>query len=235
MYGLYYYSSYILLIPALLLSAWAQWKVNRAYRIYQRIPCRRNLTGAEVARRLLDSKGLYGIRIEQTRGTLSDHFDPRKEVVRLSPDVYHGTSLASVSIAAHETGHAMQYGSGYAPLQLRNTIAVPVNLMSKASWPLLIIGIVILNMGYYMEGNLIFTIGALAFGAVVLFHLITLPVELNASHRAIKELQGQGLIYGDEVQGARRMLSAAAMTYLAALAVAAAQFLRILLMRGRRR
>ena len=234
MYG-FYDPTYLVLIPAILFTMWAQTKLKTSYAKYRQLPNRRQITGAEAARYLLDRNGLSNIRIERVQGMLSDHFDPRNQVIRLSADIHDGTSIAAVSVAAHETGHAMQYGTNYLPLRFRNALAAPVNVVSMASWPLLLIGIVLIAAGSYDTGNLLFNIGVLAFAAVVLFHGVTLPVELDASRRAVKELEATGLIYEEEASAARKMLTAAAMTYVAALATAQLQLIRILLIRGDRR
>ncbi len=234
MYG-FYDPTYLVLIPAILFTMWAQAKLRSSYAKYRQLPNQRRITGAEAARYLLDRNGLSNIRIERVQGVLSDHFDPRNQVIRLSADIHDGTSIASVSVAAHETGHAMQYGTNYAPLRFRNALARPVSVVSMASWPLLLVGIMLIAMGSYDSGNLLFNIGVIAFAAVVLFHGITLPVELDASRRAVKELEATGLIYESEAPAARKMLTAAAMTYVAALATALLQLVRILLIRGDRR
>ena len=234
MYG-FYDPTYLVLIPAILFTMWAQTKLKTSYAKYRQLPNRRQITGAEATRYLLDRNGLSNIRIERVQGMLSDHFDPRNQVIRLSADIHDGTSIAAVSVAAHETGHAMQYGTNYLPLRFRNALAAPVNVVSMASWPLLLIGIVLIAAGSYDTGNLLFNIGVLALAAVVLFHGVTLPVELDASRRAVKELEATGLIYEEEAPAARKMLTAAAMTYVAALATALLQLIRILLIRGDRR
>ncbi len=223
----------ILLIPAILFTLYAQGKVNRAYRKFAAVTNKTHITGAQAARRVLDANGLQDVRIEMTGGTLTDHYDPRTRVMRLSSQVYNDASIASVSIAAHESGHAIQHGTGYAFLAFRNAIVPVVNLVSTLSWPLLIIGMIIAGTGRVATGNLIFDIGILFFAAVVLFHLITLPVELNASSRAIAQLQSLGIVGADEVSGAKKVLSAAAMTYVAALATAVLNLVRLLLIRER--
>ena len=228
----YYDWTLIILIPAFILAVVAQSKVKSAYNRYVRVPDRRGITGEQTARMILDSHGMSDVPIHQVSGELSDHYDPSKRTVSLSGDVYQGASIASVAIAAHECGHAMQHQTGYALLRIRNAIAMPVNLISMASWPLLIIGIIMIQAGSYVGGNLVFNIGVLAFGGVVLFHLVTLPVELDASKRALRELEAEGIIYEEEIYGAKKVLSAAALTYVAALATAVAQLLRILLLRG---
>ena len=225
--------TFIILIPAMLFAFYAQTKVKNAYNNYARVQNRKGITGAQAARAILDANGLREIPIELTSGKLSDHYDPSKKVMRLSSKVYNDASIASVAIAAHESGHAIQHGQNYVPLKLRNVIALPINFISFLSWPLLIVGILIIQMGYYSQGNLIFNLGIFAFAGVVLFHSITLPVEFNASKRALVLLEGEGIIYPEEIGGAKKVLSAAAMTYVAALAVAVANLIRLLVIRGR--
>lgn len=225
--------TFIILIPAMIFAFYAQTKVSRAYNNYAKVMNRRGITGAQAARSILDANGLSDVPIEITAGRLSDHYDPRKKVMRLSQHVYNDPTIASVAIAAHESGHAIQHGVNYMPLKIRNLIAMPVSLISWLSWPLLIIGILIIQTGNYTQGNLIFNLGIFAFVGVVLFHLITLPVEFDASRRAIALLVEQGVIYPEESGGAKKVLSAAALTYLAALAVAVANLIRLLLIRGR--
>ena len=233
MYGYYYDPTYILLIPAIIFTLFAQAKVKSAYRKYSGVPNRRGITGMQAARRILDANGLQHVNIEMTPGTLSDHYDPRGCVMRLSADVYNGSSIAAVSIAAHESGHAVQHATGYGLLKFRNTIVPVVNFASKLSWPLLIIGLIIASAGSLTTGYLIFDIGVLFFAGVVVFHLVTLPVELNASKRAIIQMQELGIVGMDEVRGSKKVLSAAAMTYLAALATAVLNLIRLLILRER--
>lgn len=223
----------IILIPAIIFTLAAQSKVKSAYSRYSRIGNRRGITGRQAARMILDANGLRHVPIEITRGTLTDHYDPGKDVMRLSGDVYNGSSIAAVSIAAHESGHAIQDGTSYGFLKFRNAIAPVVSLVSTASWPLLIIGLIIIWQGNITTGNLVFNIGVVFFAAVVAFHTVTLPVEFNASKRAIQQLVELNIIDDNESKGARKVLSAAAMTYVAALATAVANLVRILLIRGR--
>ena len=230
---MYFDWTWILLIPAFLLAVGAQTKVKSTYNRYLGVPLRNGMTGAQVARRILDDNGLTDVPIGTSGGQLSDHYDPSKRNVNLSPDVYNGATVASAAIAAHECGHALQHQQGYSLLMIRNTIAKPVSLVSMASWPLLIIGIFMIQAGKLSTGNLIFNIGVIAFAGVVLFHLVTLPVELNASSRALKQLESEGIVAAEEQAGAKKVLSAAALTYVAALAMAVAQLLRLLLIRGR--
>lgn len=233
MYFGMYDPTIIVLIPAILLTLYAQGKVSRAYNKYLRVPNRRGITGFQAARAILDANGLRHVPIEIVAGNLTDHYDPQNDVMRLSADVYNGTSIASVSIAAHESGHAIQDGSAYALLKFRGAIAPAANIVSTLSWPLMIAGIIIIQMGKYSMGNMLFNLGILFFLVVILFHLVTLPVELNASKRAIRQLQALAIIDADEKTGAKRVLSAAALTYVAALATAIANLIRILMIRGR--
>lgn len=225
--------TFIILIPAIIFTLYAQSKVKSAYRKYLRVANRRGITGRQAARIILDRNGLEHVNIELVPGTLTDHYDPSKDIMRLSDQVYNGTSIASVSIAAHESGHAIQDGTAYGFLRFRNAIAPAVNLVSAASWPLLIIGLIIIWQGNIATGNFIFNIGIIFFALVVLFHTVTLPVEFNASRRAIRQLVELNIIDEAESRGARKVLSAAAMTYVAALATAIANLVRILMIRGR--
>ena len=227
-----YYGS-IILIPAIIFTMYAQSKVNSNFRRYSNIRNARNMTGAEAARRMLDANGLTNVQIEQTRGSLTDHYDPRKRVLRLSQSVYGVNSIAAVSVACHEAGHAVQHAESYKPLKIRNSIVPLVNFASSLTWPLVIIGILLLANGSYM-GDLLFNIGVITMLAVILFHTVTLPVEFNASSRALRQMDDLGIITEEENKGASKVLRAAAMTYVAALATAIANLLRILAMRGSR-
>ena len=233
----YSYESLIILIPAMLFALWAQAKVKGTFRKYSRVRSHRNMTGAEAARQVLDSNGLNGVAIRQIRGSLTDHYDPRNRILSLSEDVYGVTSVAAVSVACHEAGHAIQHARSYMPLKLRNAIVPVVNFASSFTWILLLIGLGLLAGGsyesYYM-GNLLFNIGVACFAGVVIFHLITLPVEFDASRRAISQMEELGIVDSEEKTGAKRVLRSAALTYVAALAVAVANLLRILALRGRR-
>ena len=215
----------IILIPALLLTAYAQMKINSTYNKYSQIPSRRGMTGADVARYILNQNGLYDIPIERTGGHLSDHYDPRTRVVRLSPDVYHGTSLAALGVAAHEVGHAVQHDTGYLPLYVRNTIIPATQIGSYAAVPLFLIGL-------FMSSESLVSIGIMLFAAIVFFQLVTLPVEFNASRRAIATLGGEGILDASELDGTKKVLSAAAMTYLAAALMAVMQLLRLIVISG---
>lgn len=217
----YYDWTFIIIIPALIISAWAQMKVSSSFNKYSKIMSINGYTGAQVARMLLDSEGLYDVPIEEIGGKLSDHYDPRRRVMRLSRDVYYGTSVASIGVAAHETGHAIQHQRHYAPLQIRNAIVPVVNFSSNASWIIFLLGL-FLGFGYLVN------IGIVLFIAVVIFQLITLPVEFDASNRALKVLEERNILYGDEIKGAKSVLSAAAMTYVAAALTAVLQLVRLI-------
>ena len=219
--------TFILLIPAMIFAAYAQTKISSTFNKFLRIRNSNGYTGYEVARRILDANGLNSVPIESVRGHLTDHYDPRTRVLRLSQEVYNGSSLASAGVAAHECGHAIQHSERYAPLALRNAIAPIASIGSQASWFLILIALV-LNM---MQ---LFTLGIYLFSAVVLFQIVTLPVEYNASKRAIIALEGYGLVGSGEVYGAKKVLSAAALTYVAAAITAISQLLRLLMIRGRR-
>ena len=225
--------TFIILIPAIIFALYAQAKVKNAYRKYSGIENRRRITGRQAARMILDSNGLQHVSIEMVAGTLTDHYDPSKDLMRLSSQVYNGTSIASVSIAAHESGHAIQDGTSYGFLKFRNAIAPVVSLVSTVSWPLMLIGLLIIWQGNRATGNFIFDLGIIFFAAVVLFHTVTLPVELNASKRAIKQLVDLNIVDDQEARGSKKVLSAAAMTYVAALATSIANLIRILMIRGR--
>lgn len=229
----YYDSSIIFLIPAIIFTMYAQAKVKGNFNRYSKVRNMRNMTGAEAARRVLDANGLYDITIQPVGGSLSDHYDPSKKVVRLSQTVYNVNSIAAVSVACHEVGHAIQHAEGYMPLNLRSAIVPVVNFASKLSWPLIFIGILLLGNGSYL-GDTLFTVGVILFVAVILFHAVTLPVEFNASSRALKQMDSLGIVTEEERSGAKKVLNAAAMTYVAALATAIANLIRIIAIRNNR-
>ena len=228
----YSFSTIIFLI-AMAFTMYAQNKVNSNFRRYSNVRNMRGITGAQAARAVLDANGLTNVQIEQVRGSLTDHYDPRKRVLRLSQTVYGVASIAAISVACHEAGHAIQHAQNYAPLTFRNSIVPVVNIASRFSWVLIIMGIGLLASGSYM-GEAMFNLGIIFFLAVILFHAVTLPVEFNASNRALDQMEMTGVIYEDEQYGAKKVLRAAAMTYVASLAVAIANLLRILAMRGSR-
>lgn len=216
----------IILIPAMLFAMYAQTKVKTTFNKYLRVNSTKGYTGVQVARMILDSKGLQNIPVQLTNGHLSDHYDPRKKVLSLSSAVYNGTSVASLGVAAHEVGHAVQHASGYTPLMVRNSLAPIANLGSQAAWILFFIGLIFIPI--FMD------IGILFFSAAVLFQIITLPVELNASKRALMFLESQNILSSNEIIPAKKVLNAAALTYVGATVVAVSQLARLLLLRGRR-
>lgn len=224
----YWDSTYILVIIAMLLSLFASFGVKSTFAKYQKMKTARGITGAEAARRVLDMNGLQHIRIERISGELTDHFDPRSNVIRLSDATYNDTSVAAVGVAAHEAGHAVQHATGYVPIKVRNAIVPVVNIGSQLAMPLFVIGLLLnfLNLAYA---------GVILFSLALVFQLVTLPVELNASSRAIKILDSSMLLYEDEIKPAKKVLKAAAMTYVAAVAATALQLLRLLLILNRRR
>lgn len=224
----------IVLIPAIIFTMYAQNKVHSAYGKYASVKNQKNITGAQAARKILDNNGLRNVPIEVTARELSDHYDPRTRVMRLSPRVYNEPSIASVSIAAHEAGHAIQHEEGYSPLKIRSVLAPIATITSNLAWPILLIGLLIIGAGNLASGNMIFNIGILFFTVAVVFQAITLPVEFNASNRAILQLEKLGIIGVNEKTSAKKVLSAAAMTYVAALATAVANLVRLLLIRGRK-
>ena len=221
----------IILIPAIILSFWAQNKVTSTYSRYSQVRCSRGYTGAEAARIMLRANGLEGIPIYEVQGTLTDHFDPRNNTVSLSTNVASQPSISSVAVACHECGHALQYNEGYSLLMLRDNLVPLVNITSSISWPVAVIGLIMMASGYALGGTL-FNIGVILFGLVVLFNLVTLPVELNASNRALNQMVSLGIVDQEEQGAAKKVLSAAAMTYVAALAVAVANMLRLLVIRN---
>lgn len=219
----------ILVLIGVLLSLWAQGRVNSAFRKYGRVRSRTGMTGAEAARRLLNSQGIYDVTIEHISGNLTDHYDPRSKVLRLSDAVYGSDSVAAVSVAAHECGHAMQDNEDYAPLRFRSALVPVANFGSQLSWPLIMIGVIFGGLG-----SPLVQIGILMFTLAVLFQLVTLPVEFNASGRAIKLLDSQGILLAEEVSGTKKVLSAAALTYVAAAAASILQLLRLIILFGGR-
>ena len=226
-YGGEYYSSWILFVlPAMLFASYAQLKISSAFNKYSRISSGTGYTGAQIARMILDRNGLHDVRVEQVGGKLTDHYDPRTKVVRLSSSIYGGNSIASMSVAAHEVGHAIQHAEGYFPLILRNNIAPIANIGSRLVWLFIIIGFAI--SPFFIE------LGIALFLAVVLFQIVTLPVEFNASSRALVQLEN-GIMERDKIKPAKDVLKAAALTYVAATLVAIGELLRLLALTSRRR
>ncbi len=220
----YYY--WILVIPALLISLVAQIQVKSTFSRYSRVSNRRGYTAAMLARQILDENGLQHIRIERVSGELTDHYSPKEDVIRLSDSTYNSTSVGALGVAAHEVGHAIQYGVGYVPIKVRNAFIPITQIGSSIAFPLAILGLI-------LEFPLLTEVGILLFCAVVLFQLLTLPVEFNASRRAIRTLQEDNILDSTELKGAKKVLKAAAMTYVAALLVAVANLLRLLALRNR--
>ncbi len=215
---------YILLVlPAIILSVWAQAKVNGTFKKYSTVHSRNQVTAADVAMRLLRAYGITDVRVEKVKGNLSDHFSPKEKVIRLSEAVHSSTSVAAIGVAAHETGHAIQHHFGYKPIRIRNVFVPVANIGSMLAIPLVIIGLIASIPSLSVAGIILFS-------AVVAFQLITLPVEFNASHRAIRVLDEQGILESEELKGAKKVLSAAAMTYVAAAAVAIGNLLRLVLL-----
>lgn len=217
-----------LVIPAMLVAFWAQVRVKSAFAQYSQVSLFSGLTGAQAARRILDANGLSHVRIEMVPGSLSDHYDPSAQVVRLSQDVYSRSTVAAVGVAAHETGHAIQHSVGYAPLTIRNAIIPLTNIGSGLSIPLIVLGII-------MSWQPLVTLGILLFSLVTVFQLITLPVEFNASRRALETLENYHMVTQQEQEGVSKVLTAAALTYVAALLVSVANLLRLILLFGGRR
>ena len=228
----YFYGDWSILIvlPALIFTLWAQSAVQSAYQKYSRVRNTRGMTGAEAARRILDANGLRHISVECIPGQMTDHYDPKAEVIRLSEGVFNNPSVAAVGIAAHEAGHAVQHATDYGALKLRNSIIPVCRFGSMAAMPLFFIGLL-------FASDMLMTVGILAYAVVTLFQLITLPVEFNASRRAMEAIEGWGYMSKEESDGSRRVLRAAAMTYVAALATSLLTLLRLLLIAssGRRR
>ena len=229
LFGFFYYDWTILIVlPALIFTIWAQISVNSRFNKYSQVRTSRGLTGAEAARRILDENGLSHVRIERVRGSMTDHYDPRDNVIRLSETVHDVASVAAVGVAAHEAGHAVQYAKHYGPIKLRASILPITRIGSMMAMPIFIIGLL-----FTMEPLLL--MGILLYSAVTLFQLVTLPVEFNASARALATLEHSHMMFGDELAGARKVLSAAAMTYVAALATSLLTLLRLLALANRRR
>ena len=230
----YYYYGFdpyylLLILPAFIISLIAQFKVKSTFAKYSKMNSARHLTGAQAAESVLRAHGVYNVSIERVGGNLTDHFDPKANVIRLSDSVYGSTSVAAIGVAAHEAGHAVQYAEKYAPITIRNKLVPIVNFGSSVSWFALLLGII-------LSFDWLVFVGIGLFSFATLFQLITLPVELNASNRAMNTIRGQMLLADeDETKGARKVLTAAAMTYVAAVVMSIAQLLRLLALFGRRR
>ncbi len=222
-YGMYYDYTYIFVLLGLIITLIASANVNRVFKKYDKVHSRRGLTGAEATRRILDANGLNHIRIERVSGNLTDHFSPNEGVIRLSDATYNSTSIAAVGVAAHECGHAVQHQVGYAPIKLRNSMVPLVNICNRLSIPLILLGIILGATG-------LANVGIILFCAVLAFQLVTLPTETNASARALQTLEGMAILDDEELDGAKKVLRAAAMTYFASVASTALQLLRLVLL-----
>lgn len=224
---LFFEPTMLLLIPAMLLAFYAQWRVHSVYKKYQTVPSGARLSGRDVAQRLLSLNELPGVEVRPHKGMLSDHYDPRNRTVNLSPHNYSTSSIAAVSVAAHEVGHAIQHARAYAPMRLRTAIVPVANIGSSLGMPLFLVG-------FFFASKLqwLMDVGIAFFAGAVLFHLVTLPVEFDASRRALRQLQSSGTLPSSEVVQAREVLGAAALTYVAAMAVAASHLLRLILLRN---
>ncbi len=234
-YSFYYgfdWTYIILVLPCLLLSLWASARVNSTFRKYSNQLSRRGITGAQAAQRVLQNNGVSGVRIEKVSGNLTDHYDPKANVIRLSDGVYDSTSTAAIGVACHEAGHAVQYAAEYFPIKIRTAIIPLTNIGSKLAMPLILIGLLFSTLGSFSV-TLIY-IGIAFFALSLVFQLVTLPVEFNASRRALRAIEDSELLTEDEQKGARKTLSAAAMTYVAATAVSLAQLIRLLALFGGR-
>lgn len=223
--------TFILLVPAMIFAMIAQARVQSTFNKYNKRQTARRISGAEAARRILDRNGLYEVKVERVRGHLSDHYDPKEKVIRLSDSTHDSTSVAAIGVAAHEAGHAVQHATNYLPIRLRSAIIPITQFGSRLSMPLFIIGLLLVGLSYESSyiGEIFMFAGIITFSFSTLFQLITLPTEFNASSRAMKTLEETEILYGDELGGASRVLSAAAMTYVAALATSLAYLLRFVL------
>lgn len=230
-YPMYYDVTYILVLIGVVLCLLASAKMNSTFKRYSRVRNAAGITGREAAEEVLRNAGIYDVRVEHVSGNLTDHYDPRNKVLRLSDATYSSTSVAAVGVAAHECGHAIQHAQGYAPLKFRSTLVPIANFGSRIAWPLIILGFIISSR----SSMLLIDLGVLAFSLSVLFQLVTLPVEFNASNRAMRILSESAMLQGNELRSTRKVLSAAALTYVASAAAAILQLLRlVLLTRGRR-
>ncbi|MGN8800511.1 zinc metallopeptidase [Candidatus Merdisoma sp. HCP28S3_D10] len=228
-YGYYMDPTYILILIGVVISLWASAKVKTTYSKYSRVRSMSGLTGAQVADQILRANGIYDVRIEHVSGELTDHYDPKNRVLRLSDVVYNSTSVAALGVAAHECGHAVQDDRDYFPLRFRNALVPVANFGTQAAWPIILVGLL------FAGSSFLINLGILLFSLGVLFQLVTLPVEFNASRRAIQILGNTGILYGDEIRDTKKVLSAAAMTYVAAAAASILSLLRLLILFGGRR
>lgn len=230
-YPMYFDPTYMLVMIGVVICLAASAKMRSTFSRYSRIRNHSGMTGREAAEQVLHRAGIYDVRVEHVSGNLTDHYDPRSKVLRLSDATYGSASVAAVGVAAHECGHAIQHATGYAPLAFRSALVPVANFGSTIAWPLILIGLLFNSQSSILFLNL----GILAFSLAVLFQIVTLPVEFNASSRAIRMLSGNGMLYEDEVQATRKVLTAAALTYVAGAASAILQLLRIILISNSRR
>ena len=233
MFFYYDWTYLVLVLPAVVFAMWASYRVNSTYERYSQQISSRRVPAEVVARMVLDRNGLQYIPIEHVSGNLTDHYDPKANVVRLSDSVWGSCSTAAIGVACHEAGHAVQYALGYAPFKLRAAIIPLTNFGTKIAWPLMLIGLLLSGMSYAFY-NLVY-VGIACFSLSLVFQLVTLPVEFNASRRAVTAIESGGILYDDELAGAKKTLRAAALTYVAAAATSLAQLLRLLAIYGRRR
>lgn len=233
MYPMFYYMdpTYVLVLVGVIICMLASVKMNSTFRKYSRVRNHSGITGREAAEQILRQAGIYDVRIEHVSGNLTDHYDPRSKVLRLSDATYQNASVAALGVAAHECGHAIQHATGYVPLHIRGSLVPIVNFGSVIAWPLIIIGLFFSTS----SSSLFLNLGILAFSLAVLFQIVTLPVEFNASRRAIRILGGSGLLYENEVRATKKVLFAAALTYVAGAVSAILQLLRILMIANSRR
>ena len=230
-YPMYIDPTYILVLIGVIICMVASAKMNSTFNRYSRVRNHSGITGREAAEQILHRSGIYDVRVEHVSGNLTDHYDPKNKVLRLSDATYNSTSVAALGVAAHECGHAVQHATGYVPLKIRGSLVPVANFGSSIAWPLIIIGL-------FIGGNsssLLINLGILAFSLAVLFQIVTLPVEFNASNRAVRILGSSGMLYEDEVKDTRKVLTAAALTYVAGATSAILQLLRIILLTGGRR
>ena len=230
-FGFFYWDwTLLILLPAMIFALIAQFSVKSTFERYDKVATARRMSGAEAARRILDRNGLYDVKVERVRGHLTDHYDPKANVIRLSEATHDSVSVAALGVAAHEAGHAVQHATGYFPIKVRSAIIPVTKIGSSLAMPIFIIGLLLTNF-YYVDmatGSAIMVAGILLFSLTALFQLVTLPTEFNASSRALKTLEESGILYEEEITGARKVLSAAAMTYVAALASSLASLLRLI-------
>ena len=230
-YPMFYDPTYILVMIGVVICLLASAKMNSTFSKYSRVHSHSGMTGKEAAEALLHREGIYDVRVEYVAGNLTDHYDPRSKVLRLSDATYQQTSVAAIGVAAHECGHAIQHARGYAPLSIRSALVPVANFGSSIAWPLIIIELIMNSQ----TSQLFLNLGVIAFSMAVLFQIVTLPVEFNASRRALKILGNTGMLYPDEVRETRKVLTAAALTYVAGAASTILQLLRLIMISNSRR